>query len=74
MTKKERLQNREKAKNKIDVLEENSQSSSKLILIGLGLSESTLFLLSLVTFFIICLFVPVIAMSSTFLSFGLVFR
>ena len=26
MTKKERLQNREKAKNKIDVLEENSQS------------------------------------------------
>ena len=55
-------------------------SSSKMTLIGLGISKSTFFLPSLVTFFIVCLFVPVIlhssftiAISSTFLSFGSVF-
>jgi hypothetical protein len=55
-------------------------SSSKMTLIGLGISESIFFLPGLVTFFTVCLFVPVIlhssftgAISSTFLSFGSVF-
>jgi hypothetical protein len=39
-------------------------SSSKMTLIGLGLSESTSFLPSLVTFFTVCLFVPVILHNS----------